>query len=86
MVERVKPALREAGFNVMKTELLPARKLPADTEVRYFRRSEGVGALAAAAALGRAGLPNVPARLVPGYEDSRSIRPCHYELWLAVGG
>lgn len=86
VVERVKPALREAGFNVMKAELLPARKLPADTEVRYFRNAEGVGALAAAAALRRAGLPNVPARLVPGYEDSRSIRPCHYELWLAVGG
>lgn len=86
LVERLTPALRAAGFIVPRTELLSPQKMPAATEVRYFRKDEESGALAATAALAEAGLPGVPAKYVRGYEDSTSIRPCHYELWLAAAG
>ena len=85
-VDKLAPALRAAGFIVPRVEVVGRQKMPAQTEVRFFRKDEEGGALAATAALAQAGLPGVPARSVRGYEDSTSIRPCHYELWLAPGG
>jgi hypothetical protein len=85
VVDRLAPALRAAGFIVPQGQLMPRQKMPAQTVVRFFRKDEESGALAATAALAQAGLPGVPARYVPGYEDSTAIRPCHYELWLVPG-
>ena len=78
-------ALREAGFIVPPVELVARTQLPNQSAVRYFRRNESDGAEAAAAALRRAGLDDVEARFVPGYENSTRMRPCHYELWIPAG-
>jgi hypothetical protein len=84
-VDRVAPALREAGFIVPRTEVVVRSKMPSSTEVRYFRRNEEEGAIWATVALSKAGLRGVPARYVAGSENSAAIRPCHYELWLVPG-
>ena len=76
------PILRAEGFIVPEAEVVGAEKMPNSTEVRYFRKSDEGWALSATAALAKAGLPGVPARYVRGYEDSPTVRPCHYELWL----
>ena len=83
-LERPLQALKGAGFIVPDTEIVAAQKLPSRTELRYFRRNEESGALAALAVLSQAGLDGVVARYVPGYEDSQRIRLCHYELWMAT--
>ncbi len=88
-VAAVDPAaavLRAAGFTVPRTDVVGRERMPSTTEVRYFRKAEEAGALAATAALSSGGMPNVPARYVRGYEDSTTVRPCHYELWLVVDG
>jgi hypothetical protein len=84
--EKLAPALGAAGFIVPPVEVVGRRNMPTKTEVRYFRKDEKSGALAATAALAQAGLPGVLAKYFPGYEDSTSIRPCHYELWFVPDG
>lgn len=84
LVQGLAPALRAAGFIVPPVQVVAPERMPAATVVRYFRKDEQDGAVAAAAALQRAGLVDVPARFVAGYENSTNIRPCHYELWLVV--
>ncbi len=85
VVDRVTPALLQAGFIVPRTEVVGPDKMPASTEVRYFRRAEAAGAADATGALAKAGLADVPARYVAKYENSTTIRPCHYELWIGTG-
>lgn len=86
LIDKISPSLRRANFIVLNTEVLEARKMPRATEVRYFRTADEDGAIAATVALARSGIQGVPARYVKGYEDSKSIRACHYELWLVTGG
>lgn len=81
-IEPLVTTLRAEGFIVPRTDVVGTEKMPNSTEVRYFRKSDEGWALAATAVLAKAGLPGVPARYVRGYEDSTSVRPCHYELWL----
>ena len=85
VVDRLASALHTAGFIVPRVQAMPPQKMPRATEVRFFRKDEESGALAATAALAQAGLPGVPAKYVRGSENSTSIRPCHYELWIAPG-
>jgi hypothetical protein len=66
-------------------EVVALQKMPEQTEVRFFRKDEESGVQAAITALAQAGLAGVPAKYVRGYENSASIRPCHYELWLVPG-
>ena len=84
-VQNLVPVLRAAGFIVQPVEVVAPEKMPPSTVVRYFRTNdpERVGAEAAAAALTNA-LPDVAAQFVPGFENTND-RPCHYQLWLAVG-
>jgi hypothetical protein len=63
--------------------MMPPRLMPSVTAVRYFRQNDKEGADAAAAALSGSGLGDVSSRFVAGLENSRKIRPCHYELWVA---
>lgn len=84
LVQRLAPALRAAGFIVPQTEVVAPERMPSANEIRYFHKAEEGGAEAAAAALAHAGLPDVPVKYMHGFEGSSAIRPCHYELWLAV--
>lgn len=81
--EKLIPALRAAGFVVPGVQRMPPEPMPLHGELRYFRSNEVAGAEGAVAAITAAGLTDVSAKLVKGYENSTTMRPCHYELWLA---
>lgn len=55
---------------------------PTSTELRYFKKSEEQEAKQIGDQLTKIGLP-LTVRYIPGFEDSKSIRPRHYELWIA---
>ncbi len=84
-VEPLAKALRAAGYLVPKTEVVAAAKVPQALELRYFRAADSDLAVAAAAALGSAGQTGAAVKYVRGYEDSTSLRPCHFEIWLPLG-
>jgi Tfp pilus assembly protein PilX len=75
------PQLRKAGFAVPAPEVLATG--PSSTEVRYFRPEEKAGAERIVSTLRQAGIANVQAKYVGGYETSQRIRQNHYEIWLA---
>ena len=77
-------SLREAGFEVSPEEMVPADRMPRQTDLRYFRRSEQQGADDASSALARSGVGRLAPKYIEGYEHSISLRPCHYELWLVA--
>lgn len=77
-------SLREAGFEVSSEEMVPADRMPRQTDLRYFRRSEQQGADDASSALARSGVGRLAPKYIEGYEHSISLRPCHYELWLVA--
>jgi len=76
--------LEKQGFIVPGIELV--RGTPQTSDVRYFRASEEAAASQAARVLRESGVANVTVKLIPGYENSTQIRPCHYEAWLTPGG
>jgi hypothetical protein len=76
------PILQQEGFIVPTPEIL-TQGPKATTEVRYFRSDEKAGAEQIVTALSTVGISNVQAKYVSGYEDSKRIRPRHYEVWLA---
>jgi hypothetical protein len=84
VVDAVAKALRAKGFIVPRIEQVSPEKMPTNTEVRYFRKHEIGGAELALDTLRAAGM-QVSANYVAGYEDSATIRPCHYELWIGRG-
>ncbi|MBS1214125.1 MAG: hypothetical protein H6R26_2742 [Proteobacteria bacterium] len=53
------------------------------SELRYFKDGEKEEAERIAATLKKAGLTDVVAKKIPGFEDSTKIRPRHFELWLS---
>lgn len=55
---------------------------PTNTELRYFRRTEKDEAEAIGVIIRSLGVP-VNVVYVAGYEQSRSIRQRHYELWFS---
>jgi hypothetical protein len=78
------PQLRNAGFTVPAPQILTTG--PSSTEVRYFRPQENEGAERIVATMREAGIPNVQAKYVGGYENSQRIRQNHFEVWLAPAG
>ena len=76
-------ALKDRGFVVPKEEIL-VDKGPNATEVRYFRESEKHMAAEIFAILTKhLGAENARLSYIRGYEDSKAIRPKHYEIWLS---
>jgi hypothetical protein len=73
-------ALRANGFIVPRIEEVAPEKMPANTEIRYFRKYESGGAELAVETLRAAGTDGASVKYVTGYETSETIRPCHYEL------
>jgi hypothetical protein len=69
------------GLVVPGIERLPVGPLQS-SELRYFRDAEQAEAGRVRDALAAAGAEGLVLRKVPGYEDSKSLRPRHYELWL----
>lgn len=78
-------ALREQGFEVPAADIL-VDVGPRRSQIRYFRASDMNEAERIAGILGER-FPNGvwDTVLVDGYENSVSIRPLHFELWLAPG-
>jgi hypothetical protein len=57
---------------------------PKVSQLRYFRKSEKSEAERISASLNTAGYKVEP-KYIEGYEDSKGIRPMHFELWFASG-
>lgn len=57
---------------------------PSFSQLRFFKKVERHEAKQVVTFLDSIGVP-VKMKYVPGYEDSKSIRPRHYELWFARG-
>lgn len=77
--ERVAGLVADAGFLVPGIENV-GRDSPDRTELRYFRKDHPEDVSGILDALKRADV-QVEAKYVPGYENSRSIRPRHYEVF-----
>jgi hypothetical protein len=59
-------------------------KSPKVSQLRYFKKTEQPEAEQIAAVLKKGGY-EVPLAYIAGYEDSKAIRPMHFELWFAAG-
>jgi hypothetical protein len=70
---------KKTGFAVPGFQFV--KEGPARTELRYFRPDDKKIVAATLAALEAAGVGSVEAKLVPGYERSKEIRPGHLEVW-----
>jgi hypothetical protein len=55
---------------------------PNQSEFRYFKAAEESEAKIIADFIHRNGV-SVQAKYIPGYEESKRVRPRHYELWLS---
>jgi hypothetical protein len=77
--DRAIQALKDAQFFVPPIQTLQTG--PDETEVRYFRKDEREEAERVARILTNASIANAGAKLVAGYENSKRIRPRHYEVW-----
>jgi hypothetical protein len=73
--------LRDAGFVVPRPEVVGTG--PSANEVRFFRNAERDKAEQIVAVVSKSGAANTRSVYVSGYEDSRGVRPNHFELWLA---
>jgi hypothetical protein len=79
--QKLIPRLELQGFAVPGIERLDT--MPRASEVRYFRKQEADGAALVVAALRRYGVNDAIVRYVRGYEDSKKLRSCHYEIWFS---
>lgn len=55
---------------------------PSSTELRYFKKSDEAEAIRIGQDLRAVGI-EAHIRYVPGFENSKGIRPRHYELWIS---
>jgi hypothetical protein len=76
------PEFEERGFIVPGIQLV--RDAPRASAVRYFRREEEKAAFDAAALLENLGIRQIKPAYIAGYENSKDIRPCHYEVWFTA--
>jgi hypothetical protein len=83
-LDALRRALVQAGFDVPREQVLDTG--PSANELRYFRTGDRAEAEKAVQAARQAGVPSVRLSYVPGFEDSKSIRDNHLELWLAPAG
>ena len=73
-------SLEQAGFIVPRPEVVKAG--PSANEVRFFREAERSTGEKIVRVLAQSGVPDARLTYVQGYEDSRAMRPNHFELWL----
>lgn len=85
IARRLIPLLEKQGFIVPGIERVT--RPPPVNDVRYFRSNDGEQAAAqdVARALRGVGIGGVQVKFIAGYENSTSIRPCHYEAWFVPG-
>jgi len=82
--EKVRAALRSAGYIVLGIETRTDVKGLQVSDVRYYRESESDEAKRIAAILENAGEERVKTAIVPErYRNSPNVRPNHFEVWLA---
>ncbi len=77
--EQVAGLVADGGFLVPGIENV-GRNSPSRTELKYFRKDHSEDVSGILNVLKSAGV-QVEAKYVPGYENSRSIRPRHYEVF-----
>lgn len=82
--KRAGEQVKAAGFVVPGIERM-VDKGPQVTELRYFRKADEAEAKRLQTVLQRAGVAVRLSDLSASYENSKSIRPGHFELWFAPG-
>ncbi|MDD5322616.1 MAG: hypothetical protein PHD43_18780 [Methylococcales bacterium] len=78
---KIQELLRNNHFIVPGIETLPSG--PSATEVRYFRNNEAEQSQKIADLLLQQKIPGVTAKYIAGFENSKSIRLGHFEIWFA---
>ena len=81
----IKERLIAAGVLVLGIQYVPKAAGLTKTDVRYYRKADAPEAQKIVDLLKAAGAAPVPPKYLEGYEDSTTIRPNHYEIWLANG-
>lgn len=84
--ERIRERLQSSGFVVPGIQNVGQRNL-GRTDVRFFKNNEEESGLSQRVkqVLQQLGVADVAVRFIPGYEDSKNMRPRHLEIWLAAG-
>jgi hypothetical protein len=79
--QKIQQELNNRGFSAPGVENV-GKKAPNTTELRYFRRSDANKLNDITETLKESNI-EAKAVYVPGYEDSKIVKPRQYELWLA---
>ncbi|MEO6726327.1 MAG: hypothetical protein ABIU20_01190 [Blastocatellia bacterium] len=80
--KQIEQKLEAIGFNVPGIQRLDAA--PSNTEMRYFRQDDKQDAEKMISLLQEQGVIDAQAKYVPGNENSRAMRPKHFELWFSA--
>ena len=81
----IRDRLIAGGILVLGIQYVPKAAGLTKTDVRYYRKADEPEAQKIVDLLKNAGAAPIPPKYLPGYEDSTTIRPNHYEVWLANG-
>ena len=83
--EQVQKRLQQSGFVVPGIQNVGTRNL-SSTDVRFFKNNEEESGLSERVKqmLQKAGVADVKVRFISGYEDSKTMRPKHLEIWFAA--
>jgi hypothetical protein len=82
----VRKALAETGYLVLGIENVPKALPLKRSEVRFYHSVEQAEAEKIAAVMKSAGESNVGVVYLKRFENSTTVRPNHFEVWLVHGG
>ncbi|MFL6256558.1 MAG: KGGVGR-motif variant AAA ATPase [Pyrinomonadaceae bacterium] len=71
-------------FQYVVARVQPVSEVPNTTQVRYYRYEDGGGADNLVSVLKGLGINNAQPRYIPGFENSSSVRPKHFEVWFGT--
>lgn len=76
--------LSSVGYKVLPPDGVSSERVPRSTEVRYYRKSDAREAAQIVSLLGSWGVAKARAKYLVGFENSTSVRPKHFEIWLSA--
>lgn len=79
--DQLRTGLKRMGYSVPPTEIVA--NVPATTEIRYYRKSDVKDAIQIMRLLEES-VVGVRIKYLPGYENSTTVRPGHFEIWIGA--
>jgi hypothetical protein len=79
--DQLRTGLKRMGYSVPPTEIVT--NVPATTEIRYYRKSDVKDAIQIMRLLEES-VVGVRIKYLPGYENSTTVRPGHFEIWIGA--